>query len=191
LFELGCGRPTAALALFEGGIRPGRSQGAPFSTVVDSVSLLWRCELAGAAAGPDAWRTVADFARDSFPSTGFAFLDVHCAAALAAAGDHEALARWLSTLRRADAEGRIPTGTVVPRVAEAMAAFAARRYDETIAALAPVLEQLVRVGGSWAQRDLFEYTLLAAYLRAGRHEEARALLGRRLARPRSVPVAGV
>jgi hypothetical protein len=179
------------MALFERGIRPGRSQGAPFSTVVDSASLLWRCELAGAAAGPDAWRTVANFARESFPSIGLAFLDVHCAAALAAAGDHEGLARWLSMLRRADAEGRIPAGTVVPRVAEAMAAFAARRYDETIAALAPVLEQLVRVGGSWAQRDLFEYTLLAAYLRAGRHEEARTLLGRRLARPRSVPVVGV
>jgi len=70
-------------------------------------------------------------------------------------------------------------------------AFAAARYDATIAALAPVLDQLVRVGGSAAQRDLFEHTLLAAYLRTGRHGEARALLERSVARPRSVPVAGV
>jgi hypothetical protein len=53
-----------------------------------------------------------------------------------------------------------------------------------------VLDQLVRVGGSWAQRDLFEHTLLAAYLRAGRPAEARALLARRVARQPSVPVAG-
>lgn len=191
LFELGCGRPASALALFESSIRPGQSQGAPFSTVVDSASLLWRCELAGGSSRRDAWSAVAEHARASFPSTGLAFLDVHCAAALAAAGDHEGLARWVSMLRQADAEGRIPAGSVVPIVAEGMSAFAAGRYDETIAALAPVLDQLVRVGGSGAQRDLFEHTLLAAYLRTGRHQQARALLERSVARPRSVPVAGV
>jgi hypothetical protein len=191
LFELGCGRLAGAMALFESSIRPGQSQGPPFSTVVDSASLLWRCELAGAPAPPDGWTTVAELARGSFPSTGLAFLDVHCAAAFAASGDEEGLGRWVSLLRRADAEGRIPAGSVVPIVAEAMAAFASGRYDETIAVLAPVLHQLVRVGGSWAQRDLFEHTLLAAYLRAGRQEEARALLGRSVARSRSVPVAGL
>jgi hypothetical protein len=49
----------------------------------------------------------------------------------------------------------------------------------------------VRVGGSWAQRDLFEHTLLAAYVRAGRPAEASALLARRVARQPSVPVAGM
>lgn len=190
LFELGCGRPAAAMELFESSIRPGQSQGAPFSTVVDSASLLWRCELAGGPSRPDAWNAVVAHARASFPSTGLAFLDVHCAAALAAAGDREGLTRWVSMLRRADAEGRLPAGSVVPIVADGMSAFAAGRYDETIAALAPVLDQLVRVGGSGAQRDLFEHTLLAAYLRTGRHEDARALLERSAARARSVPVAG-
>jgi hypothetical protein len=59
-----------------------------------------------------------------------------------------------------------------------------------IRALAPIVEQFVRVGGSWAQRDLFEYTLLAAYLRAGRAGDARALHARRVDRQPSVPVAG-
>jgi hypothetical protein len=79
---------------------------------------------------------------------------------------------------------------VTPAVAAAMGAFAVGRYDETIAGLAPVLDQLVRVGGSWAQRDLFEHTLLAAYLRAGRPADARALLARRVDRQPSVPVVG-
>ena len=191
LFELGRGRPEAAMALFERSIRPGRSQGSPFSTVVDSASLLWRCELAGGRSRPEAWAAVATHARASFPSTGLAFLDVHCAAALAAAGDHDGLAQWVLMMRRADLEGRIPAGSVVPVLAEGMSAFAAGRYDDAIAALAPVLDQLVRVGGSNAQRDLFEHTLLSAYLRARRHDEARALLARRGARPRAVPVAGL
>jgi hypothetical protein len=108
--------------------------------------------------------------------------------ALAAAGESEALERWIARLRAADAEGRAPAGPVTPAVAAGMAAFAAGRYEEAIAALAPVLEQFVRVGGSWAQRDLFEHTLLAAYIRSGRAAEARALLARRVDRQPSVPV---
>src|SRR5216683_7575624 len=87
LFELGRGRPEAALAIYESSIAPGRSMCAPFATVVDSASLLWRSELAGAPPVPEAWRAVARHAGDAFPSPGLAFLDAHCAVALAAAGD--------------------------------------------------------------------------------------------------------
>jgi hypothetical protein len=191
LFELGRGRPDAALAIYESSIAPGRSMGSPFSTVVDSASLLWRRELAGAPAVPEAWRAVAQHAGATFSSPGLAFLDVHCAVALAAAGDEAGLGRWIARLRQADAEGKVPAGSVAPTVAAAMGAFAGGRYEETIAALAPVLDRLVRVGGSLAQRDLFEHTLLAAYVRAGRPAEARALLARRVDRRPSVPVAGV
>jgi len=188
LFELGRGRPDGALAIYEDRIRPGRSLAAPFSTLVDSASLLWRRELAGAPSPPEAWSPVAQHARASFAAPGLAFADVHCAVALAAAGDAEGLERWVAELRRADADGRVPAGSVVPTVAQAMGAFARGDYAETIAALAPVLDQLVRVGGSLAQRDLFEHTLLAAYLRSGRSAEASALLRRRVDRQPSVPV---
>ncbi|HSE04838.1 MAG TPA: tetratricopeptide repeat protein [Methylomirabilota bacterium] len=191
LFELALGRPDAALALYDSGIRPGASRCAPFSTLVDSASLLWRRELAGAPAAPDAWDAVARHARGSFPAIGISFADVHCAVALAAAGDAEGLARWVGLLREGVAQGRVPAGSVVPVVAEAMGAFARGRYEHAIAALAPVVNRLVRVGGSLAQRDLFEHTLLAAYVRAGRPAEARALLARRVDRRPSVPVAGV
>jgi pentatricopeptide repeat protein len=46
----------------------------------------------------------------------------------------------------------------------------------------PYTEQIVRVGGSNAQREVFEDTLLEAYLRTGRYERAEALLRRRLRR---------
>ena len=188
LFELGRGRHDRALALYESNIRPGRSLGPAFSTLVDSASLLWRRELAGAPRLSEEWSRVAQHARESFPTLGLAFGDVHCAVALAAAGDGEGLARWVRLLRDADTHGRLPAGSVVPAVAEAMGAFAKGRYDDVIASLAPVVDQLVRVGGSWAQRDLFENTLLAAYLRAGRPADAQALLRRRVSRHPSVPV---
>ncbi len=190
LFELGQGRFDAATALYDADIRPGVSQCAPFSTLVDSASLLWRRELAGAPCGSEAWAAVAEHARASFPAIGISFADVHCAVALAAAGDPEGLARRVALLREGLTQGRVPAGDVVPTVAEAMGAFAEGRYGDVIRGLAPVVDQLVRVGGSWAQRDLFEHTLLAAYLRGGRAAEARALLARRVDRQPSVPVAG-
>ena len=190
LFEVGQGRLDAALAFYQADIRPGASQCAPFSTLVDSASFLWRRELAGAPRAAEAWSAVAQHARASFPAIGISFADAHCAVALAAAGDAEGLARWVALLREGVAQGRVPAGEVVPTVAEAMHAFAEGRYEDVIRGLAPVADQLVRVGGSWAQRDLFEHTLLAAYLRTGRAAEARALLARRVDRQPTVPVTG-
>ena len=49
-------------------------------------------------------------------------------------------------------------------------------------ALAPLADQVVRIGGSNAQREVVEDTLLQAYLRAGHLEPMAALLRQRLAR---------
>jgi hypothetical protein len=78
---------------------------------------------------------------------------------------------------------------VVPALVVAFGAFARGDWEATIAILAPVFDQHVRIGGSRAQRDLVELTLLAAYQRAGRAGDARALLARRHDRRPSVPVA--
>ena len=48
-----------------------------------------------------------------------------------------------------------------------------------------------RIGGSRAQRDLVENTLLAAYLKAGRPDDARRLVAAHGDRRPTVPVAGL
>jgi hypothetical protein len=57
--------------------------------------------------------------------------------------------------------------------------------------LEPALAETVRIGGSRAQRDLIENTLLAAYLKAGRDADAKRLLQSHTDRRPSVPVAGL
>jgi hypothetical protein len=47
------------------------------------------------------------------------------------------------------------------------------------------------MGGSRAQVDLVEATLLRAYLNCGRHAEAERLLATRRPGPASLPVAGL
>ena len=49
----------------------------------------------------------------------------------------------------------------------------------------PTPGDLVRIGGSNAQREVFEDTLLQAYLRAGRFAEAEVLLRKRVGRRHS------
>ena len=60
-----------------------------------------------------------------------------------------------------------------------------------IEALAPLAGQNERIGGSRAQHDLIEFTLLKAYLEANRLQEARHLLAMRRPGAAGVPVKGV
>jgi hypothetical protein len=76
-------------------------------------------------------------------------------------------------------------------VARAFAAFERRDFSAAIDALEPIAGELERIGGSRAQHDLIEFTLLKAYLNADRLEEARRLLGARRPGASGVPVAGV
>ena len=182
LFELALGRPEVAWTLYNESIRPANSYAPALITLSDSVSLLWRCRLWDKERGAEAWGELRDFASRSFPAPSVAFADAHVAMACAAWGDRAGADARIEELRRAEREGRQPAGRVAADVAEAMAAFAQGDDDTVIRLLVPVLPGLVRVGGSHAQRDVFEETLLGAYLRSGRTEAAALLFRERLDR---------
>ncbi len=76
-------------------------------------------------------------------------------------------------------EGRYPSGSVIPAAAGGFLAFARGDYDAAIEALEPLLEQSERIGGSRAQTDLVEFTLLKACVAAGRVEDLRRVVGAR------------
>jgi hypothetical protein len=82
---------------------------------------------------------------------------------------------------------------VHPQLALACGCAAFERWDfaATIKALAPLAGQNERIGGSRAQHDLIEFTLLKAYLGTRRLEEAKRLLGARRPGASGVPVAGI
>jgi Tfp pilus assembly protein PilF len=187
LFELGRGRVEDAARIYDDSIRPGVSLSAALGTLADSVSFLWRCQLWDVGPTPLPWDDVRDFARRAFPKPSVAFADGHLVMALAGAGDPDAAAARLTELRQMDGEGRQPAGRVVSDVAEAVTAYARGDWEGTIALMTPVFEELVRIGGSRAQRDVFEQTLLSAYLHAGRDDEAGRMLRRRLQGRPSAP----
>ena len=100
----------------------------------------------------------------------------------------EARARQIDELAR---EGRYPSGPLVPAVSHAFAAFERRDFCAVIDALEPIAGELERIGGSRAQLDLVEFTLLNAYRGAYRLEDARRMVSVRRRGSSGIPVAGL
>jgi hypothetical protein len=73
-------------------------------------------------------------------------------------------------------------------IVEALAAFHRSAYAEVVELLLPVRFDLWQIGGSYAQRDVVNWTLTEAAVRAGQRDVALSLAHERLAtRPRSAP----
>ena len=88
-------------------------------------------------------------------------------------------------------EGRYPSGSYLPVLLRSFVAFERGDFSTAIEVLAPLAGESERIGGSRAQHDLIEFTLLKAYLEVDRLEEARHLLSARRPGASGVPVAGV
>jgi hypothetical protein len=165
--------------------------GPPRGRVNDAVSFLWRWELAGHPRDGEAWRVMHDFATSAFPRAGVAFSDLHIALAQAVAGDDAALGERTRQIDQLARQGRYPSGACVPAVSHAFAAFERRDFTAAIAALESIAGELERLGGSRAQLDLVEFTLLKAYLGADRPADARRMLSARRRGSPGIPVAGL
>ena len=148
----------------------------------DSISLLWRLELAGMDVRAR-WRPFARIAAERLDRQGLLFHAAHLAMALTADGDWATADRQLAMLRERGARDRsgLARDVLVP-VIEGIHAFCARDYPRTVELIEPVSFRIVELGGSRAQRDVFHDTLLEACFRAGDLDRARRLLVERVAR---------
>ena len=192
MFELALGNGARTREVYARCCSPEISRSMAVNIVTDSAALLWRAELAGGARDPAQWRVLRDYSARTFPKP-MIFVDVHHALALAACGDAAALAQFAAELDERDQAGSLAAGPVVPALARAAGDFMRGDWAAAIAGIEPLLEEVVRIGGSRAQRDLFEQTLLAAYLHADRPDDARKLLARHrdFKRAPAVTVRGV
>ena len=191
LFELQAGNADAGFRLYTDTFSSDDYRGAVHTKLADSVAFLWRSELAGHPRDHARWQQIQDFARAKFPRPGMSLADWHVALAYAAAGDDAGLEEWVQAVEDLARAGRYPSGSTVPTVARAFAAFQRGDYATVIDTIVPMLAERERVGGSRAQVDLVEFTLLRAYLCSGRPDEARHLLEERRPGPTRIPVAGL
>lgn len=145
----------------------------------DCSSLLWRLELKGMDVGTR-WDRLVALWEHHIDEHAFALADAHLAMTLVSAGGEKKLGRFLES-QHAYIEGANSTnGEIIDRVGRALClgVIAFRRGDYAAAAehMLPVHDEVWRVGGSNAQRDIFRMTLCAALIGAGRQDEACAML---------------
>jgi hypothetical protein len=183
LCELARGNPERAAALYADAIRPAVSHAPPLFNLADSASFLWRWQVYGESPPLDGeWAEVAAHASRFFPQAGMHFADIHAILAEAACRDDRGARRRIAQAEDLAASGRLAQGPIVPGLCAGAAAFARGDYAEAADELGAALPELARIGGSHAQREVFEDTFIAAALRAGHYDKARARLAERLAR---------
>ena len=185
LFELAQGRYNQALELYETHIRPG-VQARNLANLQDAASLMWRLQIYSGEEPGKPWDEVRDMALPAAETPGPAFRDCHAALAFAGAGDAESTQKFVDRVKAQGEKGDDLSREMVLPIALGAAAFAAGDYDEAADLMGPTYPMLARIGGSHAQREVFEDTLLETYIRAGRYDEAKAMLDERLSRRSSV-----
>jgi tetratricopeptide (TPR) repeat protein len=178
LFELARGNPERAQELYLDAIRPSVSSAPPLFNLADAASFLWRWQIYQLGEPPADLAEAAALARRHFPQAGIHFADVHAALA----EDGALTAERIAQSRERVASGRQPQGIVVAELCAGTAAFAAGDYRHAVDILGDALPDLPRIGGSHAQREIFEDTYIVACLRAGERGKATERLRARLAR---------
>ena len=158
--------------------------------LIDATALLWRLTLQGIHVGPR-WEAVADRWALTQPGN-YAFNDWHAMMAFVGSGRTKAQKTIIETLRET-AQGEGDTAAFAREVgldaSLAIQAFGQGRFAETVRLLRPLRHQAHRFGGSHAQRDLIDLTLLEATIRAGNPTLASALASERVARRPESPLA--
>ena len=151
--------------------------------VCNSASLLWRLEMFGVDVGAR-WRPVADIALRHIEDRELMFVQLHHHMALLSAGEDDAAARLADHVRqhagRQYDQAEAAAKAAVPLVT-AMTALRAGDYDAVVEAMWPARYDLALIGGSHAQRDLFEEMLAWSAIRSRHHDLARNLLAERVA----------
>ncbi|WP_225120630.1 tetratricopeptide repeat protein [Bradyrhizobium sp. BRP22] len=181
LIALEDGDTDGAFDIYQRHIRPQGRPYPPLNILTDTTSLLWRLSLAGKTGLEPHWQEVAAYSDKLFPKAGAHFADVHHALA-AAATNSGALESRLAEMEARLTEGKLAPGPSAIGVCRGIQAFASGDNDGAVRILEPLMPELVRIGGSHAQRELWEDTFIVACLRAKRGEKATKLIAERLHR---------
>ncbi|MBK9244135.1 MAG: tetratricopeptide repeat protein [Burkholderiales bacterium] len=189
LYHLETGAVDEVLRLFDGPIFGRRSN--VVLDMIDASAMLWRLHLRGLdvrgrfAELADLWAPIA-------AAGNYAFNDMHAMMALVGSGREQEQQAVLEAQRAAmagDADNAGFTRDVGHAAASAIRAFGQGRYAECVELLRPIRSGAARFGGSHAQRDVIDLTLIEAAYRGGDAPLAAALAAERAALRPASPLA--
>jgi hypothetical protein len=176
---------AGALAVYDRVLHHQGSQDVALE-LLDATALLWRLQLEGISAG-DRWPALSQAWQRLLAPGFYPFNDMHAIMAFVGAGDLDRAAEVVLALERVVAEGDPATtgwqmtSAVGLPVCRSLLHYGRGRYELVLDELMPIRTRVHEFGGSHAQRDAVERTLLESAIRAGRTDLAMALVSERLA----------
>lgn len=179
LFHFDLGQFDDILALYDGPVEGGRSR--IVLNMVDASALLWRLHLRGVATG-DRFERLAALWEPHAGEASYAFNDIHAMMAFVGAGRDDLAATLLAAQEEAIARGddnAAFTRDIGHPAARAIKAFGDGDFTTAIRLIKPIRRIAHRFGGSHAQRDVLDLTLVEAALRSGDRPLALALASER------------
>lgn len=181
LYHLELDQYGEVINLYDRRIRGNGSQ--VILDLVDASAMLWRLHLRGVDVG-QRWEEIAKAWAPHAQEGYYAFNDLHAMMAFVGANEWELADAVLQTMtRRLQQPGsnRAMTRDVGLPLARGFLAFGRGDYATTVELLRPIRAFAHRFGGSHAQRDVIDLTLIEAALRSRQMPLVRRLAAERLA----------
>ncbi|MEU1389360.1 MULTISPECIES: tetratricopeptide repeat protein [unclassified Nonomuraea] len=181
LYALESGDTRRALEVHDAVLAGGRTS----MELLDAAALLWRLLLEGSGQH-ERWQALADAWPPLVAEPFYAFNDVHAVMSYVGAGRFEEAERLVASREAYTLESRPGVTNVAMTlrvglpVCRALVAYGRGDFAAVVDLLHPIRHRVNEFGGSHAQRDAVQKTLLEAALRDGRLELARALVSERI-----------
>lgn len=183
LLHLDQGEVDTVFALYDEKIRADKTD--DYRDISNATSLLSRLELEGVDVG-NRWEELAAFSEDRADDGVLVFADLHYMLALVGGDRDTAKHQMLARMHRDAERNAVSQDEIFNHpglaAAEGLAAFGEGRYDVAFMNLLRGRDAMQTIGGSHAQRDVFERITIDAGIRAGRLDQARDVLDGRKAR---------
>lgn len=184
------GEYEAAFDIFDQEMSKRMKSGAMLD-VVDVTSLLYRLELEGCDV-KDRWKDVHEICAPHLEDHILAFNDVHILMACLGGKYEESTKKLLDTMEFGRSNRFYNnTWNITENLCKAFVAYNEGDYETTVNLLHPLRYEIFKIGGSHAQRDVFNLLLISAAIKSSstvHHKIARSLLIERKALKENSPL---
>ncbi|MEM8750848.1 MAG: tetratricopeptide repeat protein [Pseudomonadota bacterium] len=173
----------AVFELYDSSIRADKTD--DYRDISNAASLLSRLELEGYNVG-DRWDELADISENRVSDGCLAFADLHYMLALIGGNRQDAASRMLARMRKSPNAEACEMSMIIKHpglsAAEGLEAFGEGNFTAAFRHLAGARDSFQSIGGSHAQRDVFDRLTIEAAMRGGYFDAAKRFLNARTER---------
>ncbi|XP_041361213.1 tetratricopeptide repeat protein 38-like [Gigantopelta aegis] len=183
-----------ALNIYDNEVKIRSTNSGTLFGLIDSCSLLFRLEMEGVDVG-DRWNKVFERCRPHIDDHILAFNDLHLLMGCLGAKQKDITAKMMESIEQFVREGKGTnqevTRVVGQKLCESFVAYSDGDFAKAVDLLHPIRYNVIRIGGSHAQRDVFNLFLIQAAIKSPlkkHHKLARMLLLERKSVKESTPM---